>query len=386
MSKYTLYYNSLQEIIDYHDYEQAKKQAEIEKRVFNRNIPTTPKLVIFNVDNEACDKFDLEQIDRLTTQYKSEDHLLQELAKSKSYQYLFTDGVNKHLTLVYKYSGYKQTEIIYDNKLLSKCAAMIQKKKKNNQTPELEYFEELNEFIKRIKTYAKSETYRKKLKNSKYVDYYLKKDLVPYIKLFEQHPDFLTPSQASYRDELENAISRKMKNYQTVRNLILWEKKYIPKEVINKLQGINIVKEEPYQQQEFDIDDMMGFKDLEQEVLETYNIGGKELVLETYDEEFLVTLSNETLEKLELTTLKKDVFDRRTKEEKQQKKLSIQELKQYENDKIFIFFNEGGTSHVIEMIDLDELLTYPEEILASVGIDKKIIAPQNVDGLNGKIK
>ena len=104
MSKYTLYYNSLQEIIDYHDYEQAKKQAEIEKRVFNRNIPITPKPVIFNVDNEACDKFDLEQIDRLTTQYKSEDHLLQELAKSKSYQYLFTDGVNKHLTLVYKYS------------------------------------------------------------------------------------------------------------------------------------------------------------------------------------------------------------------------------------------------------------------------------------------
>ena len=177
-----------------------------------------------------------------------------------------------------------------------------------------------------------------------------------------------------------------MKDYQTVRNLILWEQKYIPKEVINKLQGINIVKEEPYKQQEFDIDEMMGFKDLEQEVLETYNIGGKELVLETYDEEFLVTLSNETLEKLELTTLKKDVFDRRTKEEKQQKKLSIQELKQYENDKIFAFFNEGGTSHVIEMIDLDELLTYPEEILASVGIDKKIIAPQNVDGLNGKIK
>lgn len=386
MSKYTLYYNSLQEIIDYHDYEQAKKQAEIEKRVFNRNIPITPKPVIFNVDNEACDKFDLEQIDRLTTQYKSEDHLLQELAKSKSYQYLFTDGVNKHLTLVYKYSGYKQAEIIYDNKLLSKCAAMIQKKKKNNQTPELEYFEELNEFIKRIKTYAKSENYQKKLKNSKYVDYYLKKDLIPYIKLFEQHPDFLTPSQASYRDELENAISRKMKDYQTVRNLILWEQKYIPKEVINKLQGINIVKEEPYKQQEFDIDEMMGFKDLEQEVLETYNIGGKELVLETYDEEFLVTLSNETLEKLELTTLKKDVFDRRTKEEKQQKKLSIQELKQYENDKIFAFFNEGGTSHVIEMIDLDELLTYPEEILASVGIDKKIIAPQNVDGLNGKIK
>ena len=65
--------------------------------------------------------------------------------------------------------------------------------------------------------------------------------------------------------------------------------------------------------------------------------------------------------------------------------MSIQELKQYENDKIFAFFNEGGTSHVIEMIDLDELLTYPEEILASVGIDKKIIAPQNVDGLNGKI-
>lgn len=386
MSKYTLYYNSLQEIIDYHDYEQAKKQAEIEKRVFNRNIPTTPKLVIFNVDNEACDKFDLEQIDRLTTQYKSEDHLLQELAKSKSYQYLFTDGVNKHLTLVYKYSGYKQAEIIYDNKLLSKCAAMIQKKKKNNQTPELEYFEELNEFIKRIKIYAKSENYRKKLKNSKYVDYYLKNDLIPYIKLFEQHPDFLTPSQASYRDELENAISRKMKDYQTVRNLILWEQKYIPKEVINKLQGINIVKEEPYKQQEFDIDEMMSFKDLEQEVLETYNIGGKELVLETYDEEFLVTLSNETLEKLELTTLKKDVFDRRTKEEKQQKKLSIQESKQYENDKIFAFFNEGGTSHVIEMIDLDELLTYPEEILASVGIDKKIIAPQNVDGLNGKIK
>ena len=261
MSKYTLYYNSLQEIIDYHDYEQAKKQAEIEKRVFNRNIPTTPKPVIFNVDKEACDKFDLEQIDRLTTQYKSEDHLLQELAKSKSYQYLFNDGVNKHLTLVYKHQGYRQKEVIYDNKLLSKCAAMIQKKKKNNQNPELEYFEELNEFIKRIKTYAKSENYRKKLKNSKYVDYHLKKDLIPYIKLFEQHPNFLTPSQASYRDELENAISRKMKNYQTVRNLIIWEQKYIPKEVINKLQGINIVKEEPYKQQEFDIDDMMVFKD-----------------------------------------------------------------------------------------------------------------------------
>ncbi len=252
MTNYYMYYDKLNDVRNWKEYKEAKKAAKrsaTDKKHDQESVENAPKECIpikFQKDNELTDKFTLEELDSLTSGYKDQYDFFKTLKEHNIYDNLFLDGIDKEFIIVYKNKGeYRKHDVIYNNSLLMSCAFEVrQEKKKHKQESEivLTLTKELEAFIKQIKEYAVNNT--EGFMQSRLVSYRLKEVLEEYI-ILKQNMTYQSREEYEYLNDVKNKISKYIRNYKTLRKLIVWQQKNIYNNKKNQ--------KEEYIQQELDI-------------------------------------------------------------------------------------------------------------------------------------
>lgn len=230
MANYSMYFDCLTDVAKWKEYEESKKIAKrstVKETTLDSNIKECIPIK-FTKDEKDLDKFTLEELDCLTSQFKDQEAFFKALNQRKAYNNLFTNGTNKNFIIVYKHKGeYRKHDVIYNNSLLATSALEVRKEKelgKKDGEIVLTETRELDAFISQIKKYALSNT--ENFMKSRLVSYKLKETLEDYID-FKQRDMYLTNEEYAYLNELEGKISKYIRNYKTLRKLIVWQQKNI---------------------------------------------------------------------------------------------------------------------------------------------------------------
>lgn len=307
MSKYYLYTDRLSDI----------KRYEENKSNNNGQVKKCVPLQFRKPDGTITNTFSLAELDLLLACQKNEDEFLNSLAKYDQYR----DILNKdsHVTLVYKNNELKEKKIIYNNKLLATAAkCVIDEKKRRKQTKEkgnilVPEVGIISDYVNRVK---------KHLHDKNIVDM-LKRDRVcgnpKFSECISQYADNCknynySETEGNYFYKMENKLSAFLRDYSILRQMILFEQKH-------KLldQDIKANKDNNYTQLEFSTN-----KD--------------------------VTLKEPRKKLLDDDLIEKDSYVGR------------------ENDELTYWYNIGGATGILENMDLDDIMSYPEKDLESVGL------------------
>ncbi|MBQ2639379.1 MAG: hypothetical protein IJF92_01250 [Bacilli bacterium] len=396
------------------DLDEKLANYEISKEEYN-------ELYIKERNKKLEDKFNKYEVDSILSSFKSEEEFLDKLSGSKTINHekvieTSKNGRQNRIIVEYKNRGQrKELSKIYNNKMLQKIATQFAIRKANGKNPdELILTDEIKEeyylYIEQVvESYLRDRSYMNALANmfrktAKYnpVHASIVADIESFYENSTAKKEKLEKGDESemiaINQELDTCtrnFARYLKDYDTFRKVALWEQDVRKKELSRKKEE----ETEEFIQQEFDLDDL--FKkdpekyqeivnqeikqELIKEIEEVAKIaeqeakennrslvaGPKRELLKRFTSGQLNFMSQEFLDKykINIDSLKKQEETEARKEYKESKKI----IKEYQDDKIYSYYSEGGSNAVIENIDLDELITYPREVLEDVGI--------NVDGL-----
>ena len=188
--------------------------------VVNNNEIYKIKLQMKN--GEVKERLCIEQIDYMTSTMKNKEEFLTSLLKAGFLQTNATD-----IYIAYNASKAKQkTDLIFNNKLINSCAKdSYNKKLANVPNPSLDKTDLLNSYIKQLKFYMLNSSSLNSIKRSRIFPFHLKYLILDYMEL-DSKPD---KSPVVYADmsEIMSNIEKEMQNYVVLRNVVLWEKKYL---------------------------------------------------------------------------------------------------------------------------------------------------------------
>ena len=315
MGRYTIYFSTLNDVKNYYEFLDKKKRG-IEVNELEQ--PTPPTDIVFgNKRNKKDKSLKLEkyEIDYLFSYFKDEEAFLKEIAKHPNSAKLTDLNRNRLLVTYTTDNKVKELPIVYNNRLLCLAAYQVKKKKESGLTLKkikLNNIEELDNYIARIKDYIRDpkDNAYKQLSNKFKFDKNFSGAITSYHSMF-QHESSI--SNSAEINACSRIIDDRLRDYDTLRKIILWENKYKRKE------------QDPIEEE------------MKQEELESF-----------------------------------------TKEEELSYRKLKKKLKDYEGDKIYDFYNDGGPTAVIKNMDIDELNSYPKEVLEDVGIKMDGWSPDGV--------
>lgn len=180
------------------------------------------KVPLMSKDGKKLERLHLEQIDYMTSSMKDKSEFLTKLLKSG---FLKTNATDVYIA--YNANGSKQKkDLVFNNELLKKCSIDSLNKKMNNVVnASLEKTNLLNNYIKQLKFYMFNPTSLNSIKRSKIFPYYLKKLILEYLELNGEIDK--SPVIHSEMSTLMRCIENDICKYSELRDVILWEKKYL---------------------------------------------------------------------------------------------------------------------------------------------------------------
>ena len=267
-------------------------------------MPTPPTEIVFgNKRNKKEKSLKLEkyEVDCLFSYFKDEEAFLAEIMKHPNSGQLTDLDKNKLLVTYKDRDNIKQLPIVYNNKLLCLAAYQVKKKRENGQNLKdikLSNIKELDEYIERIKDYIKDpkDNAYKQLANKFKFDKNFKGAIESYHSMF-QHESSISNSEEI--NTCSRIIDNRLRDYDKLRKIILWENKYKRKiqdpieEEMKQAEMDDFVKEEEpsYRKLKKILKDYEGDK-----IYDFYNSGGPTAVIENIGLDELVLYPKEVLE------------------------------------------------------------------------------------------
>ena len=266
---------------------------------------------------------------------------------------------------------------------------------------------ELDKYIKKIKEYMKDEKTAKKIsgyfvnhnpnrKNTGDVElsdaimyygkYYAESER---LESYHQPNSSVVKEMKFYKSIIDKKLPSAMRNYDRVRDLILWEQKYLQKQERetkkdndSQLKTDDLIRNSQFVNQDVAIEEIKNdietlTASIKNQYCELWLREAKKLpptniLIKHIRESLLKKVSLEDLNYMPKRFLEKykiDIDKIKNKEERDANNI----IKEYKDDKIYDLYNEGGPSSIIEYMDLDDLVRYPKVVLEDVGV--------NLDGL-----
>lgn len=306
MGRYTIYFSTINNVRNYYEFLNKKKRG-IEINALQQ--PTPPTEIIFgNKKNKKDEALKLEkyEVDYLFSYFKDEEAFLKEIAKYPKSAKL-TDLDKNRLLVTYTTDGrIKELPIVYNNKLLCLAAYQVKKKRENGinlKDIKLNNIEELDNYIERIKDYIKDprDNAYKQLSNKFKFDKNFSGAITSYHSMF-QHESSISNSEEI--NACSRIIDSRLRNYDTLRKIILWEQRYKTKsqdpieEEMKQAEMNDFVKEEEpsYRKLKKILKEYEGDK-----IYDFYNSGGPTSVIENMDLDELVLYPKEVLDDVGVT-------------------------------------------------------------------------------------
>ena len=209
---YHLWNGTMESVRRYYDYgEYDSDQIDM----FNDTVYDVAMPISIN----GISSFSLEEIDALTTRFKSEEDFRNWLNKTKCLS--LTEKLG-HIMITHKYKGLKEDAVVYNSPLLARCAEEV-KSKKNNGYKEndiwLSRSDELLKLAKRIAKYLENEDIRGGILQLEFIPA-LKEGLIGYARSCEL---------GTQKNDSENfeAIYMGCLRYSSLRKFVVWEKQYL---------------------------------------------------------------------------------------------------------------------------------------------------------------
>lgn len=196
------------------------EEAEYWIEVVNNNEIHKIKLQMTN--GEVKERIFIEQIDYMTSTMKNKEEFLTNLLKAGFLQTNVTD-----VYIAYIDSKTKQkTKLIFNNELINICSKnSYNKKAANVSKPLLDKTDLLMSYIEQLKAYMLKQPSLNSIKRSKIFPYRLKKLILNYMEL--DNKTYKSSVVYANMSGIMSNIEKEMQNYVVLRNVVLWEKKYL---------------------------------------------------------------------------------------------------------------------------------------------------------------
>lgn len=331
MGRYSMYFGTrleVEESLMREDaYNERKKLAKREKRQFTEEKPDTLRPLTFRLKGKLQEKFKLEELDALTSGYKTEEDFIVALSKLEGYEAFFKKAPDKHLIITHQSKGrIIKNEVIFNNEMIRKYAYELIRNTatSDRRAIRLSDSKELDELVKRVKAYTLNPVSTSELRNSKYCDYMLKQELDSFLKL--RTKNFITPEEQDDLFDIERSINNNMHKYKTLRGFIVWEERY------KKLQ----LKQENKVQEKANLD--VQYKMLDSSIADDYKA--------QIEEEKRIYAENRDL--LESVITDDDIF--------------------IKDEQLAQLFRDGGTQAILEQMDANDIYNKSTSDLEKVGI------------------